>query len=182
VAPEPSPRTPERVVIVGFMGAGKSTVGPLVAARLQWTFLDLDGRIEERTGRAIADIFAADGEPAFRAIEREAALEAAGLERVVIAAGGGAFAQPATRAALQAGAVTVWLRCDFESLARRVPADGRRPLAANREIMRSLLADRESSYLLADVVVDASSAPDVVADRVVEQLCRRGVAGALTRP
>ena len=177
MAEEPAPPAPpERVVLIGFMGAGKSTVGPLVAGRLGWTFLDLDARLEERAGRAIAEIFREQGEPAFRALEREVAEEATRQARTVFAAGGGAFAEPATREVLRRRAVTVWLRCDLETLLARVPADGRRPLAANRDIMRRLLGEREPSYQLADVVVDASAAtPDAVAGEVVEKLRARGI-------
>ena len=170
------PEPPKRVVLVGFMGAGKSTVGPLVARVLGWAFLDMDTRIEERAGRAIADVFRDQGEPAFRALELEVAEEAASRPRLVIAAGGGAFAQPATREVLQRSAVTVWLRCDAAILEGRVPANGLRPLAANRAIMRSLLTEREPSYQLADVVVEASEGTaESVARRVVEKLAVRGI-------
>lgn len=173
------PEPPRSVVLVGFMGAGKSTVGPLVARDLGWSFLDMDTRIEEKAGRAIADIFRDEGEPAFRALELEMAREAASRPRVVIAAGGGAFAQPATREVLQARAVTVWLRCAWATLEARVPADGLRPLAANRAIMRSLLTERESSYQLADVVVEASEGTaESIARRVIERLATRGIEGS----
>ena len=167
---------PRRVVLVGFMGAGKSTVGPLVARLLGWGFLDMDDRIEEKAGRPIAEVFRDQGEPAFRALELEVAEEAASRPRLVIAAGGGAFALPATREILQRSAVTVWLRCDLATLEARVPADGRRPLAANRAIMRSLLTEREPSYQLADVVVETSEGTaESVARRVVERLNARGI-------
>jgi shikimate kinase len=170
---------PRRVVLVGFMGAGKSTVGPLVARGLGWAFLDMDTRIEERAGHAIADVFRDQGEPAFRALELEVAEEAASRPRLVIAAGGGAFAQPATREVLQRRAVTVWLRCDPATLEARIPADGLRPLATNRAIMRSLLTERESSYQLADVVVEASEGTaEAVARRVIERLASRGIEGS----
>lgn len=170
------PEPPQRVVLVGFMGAGKTTVGPLVARGLGWGFLDMDTRIEERAGRAIADVFRDEGEPAFRARELAVAEDAASRARLVIAAGGGAFAQPATRQVLQGGAVTVWLRCDLPTLEARIPADGLRPLAANRAIMRSLLTEREPSYQLADVVVEASEGTaESIARRVIERLGTRGI-------
>ncbi len=174
---DPSPpAVPERVVLVGFMGAGKSTIGPLVAERLGWTFLDLDTRIEERTGRRIAELFRDRGEPAFRELERAAAQEAMRHRHLVLAAGGGAFAQPATREVLRKGSVTVWLRCDLPTILSRVPADGRRPLAANRAIMRALLAEREPSYQLSEVVVDTSEGtPEAAARQVLEKLGARGI-------
>jgi shikimate kinase len=159
---------PARVVMVGFMGAGKSTIGAIVARRLGYGFEDMDRRIEARTGRRITAIFREDGEEAFRALELEEARAIAGLERRVVAAGGGAFARPETRAVLQEGAVTVWIRCTFEALLARVGGDRNRPLARNRDIMRALLAEREPSYSLADVTVDGSvGTPPQVADRVL---------------
>jgi shikimate kinase len=167
---------PARVVLVGFMGAGKSSVGRRLARRLGWRFVDLDRSIEEHAGATIAALFRDRGETAFRALEEDAAREASRLARTVVAAGGGAFATPATRAVLQAGALTVWLRCSLDDVQRRVPADGSRPLAGNREIMRALLAEREPSYRQADVAVDTSGrTPREVVDRIVELIeGRRG--------
>ncbi len=149
---------PSRVVLVGFMGAGKTTVGTHLARRLDWPFVDLDQVIEARTGRSIPEIFERDGEPAFRESERGAAEEASSRERVVIAAGGGAFADERTRAVLRAGALTVWLRCAPDALLARIPLDGSRPLARTRETILPLLAAREPAYRLADLTVDTTSA------------------------
>jgi shikimate kinase len=166
---------PERVVLVGFMGAGKSTIGPLLAEVLGWGFVDLDTWIEERAGREVATIFREEGEASFRARERDMAARAASQRHLVIAAGGGAFAQPDTRDVLRQGAVTVWLRSDLATLLARIPPDGRRPLAANRDIMQTLLAEREPSYKLADVTVDASGKADAVAALVALEVRARGV-------
>jgi shikimate kinase len=156
-------------VLVGFMGCGKSTVGAALARRLGWGFRDLDRWIEERHGLTVAEIFRRHGEAFFRGEERRAARAAARLRRHVVAAGGGAFAQQGTREALQAGAVTVWLRCDAAVLRRRVPADGSRPLAADRGRMRRLLGEREPYYRMADITVDSSrAAADAVAQRIAE--------------
>ena len=160
---------PARIVLVGFMGAGKSAVGRRLARRLKYRFVDLDHRIEKRAGKKIAELFREQGEAAFRAFELEEAAAVSELENVVVAAGGGAFAAPATRERLGKGALTVWLQCDLETTLRRVRADGSRPLAGNREIMRALLAEREPSYRLADVAVDTSRrTPREVVDRIVE--------------
>jgi len=169
------PDRPSRVVLVGFMGSGKSSVGRHLARRLGYRFEDMDRRIEERAGRTIAEIFRDDGEEAFREREREEALALSRLRERVVAAGGGAFARPETRALLQEGALTVWLRCGLERILSRVPADGSRPLAGNRDIMRALLAEREPSYRMADVAVDASAGtPREVADRIVGLIEGRG--------
>jgi shikimate kinase len=163
------PEQPARVVLVGFMGAGKSTVGRRLARRLGYRFEDMDRRIEARAGRTIARLFRERGEAAFRELEREEASAVQALSNVVVAAGGGAFAQQATRTLLQQGALTVWLQCSLEAAVARLRPDGRRPLAANREIMRALLAEREPSYRQADVAVDTSGrTPRQVVDRIVE--------------
>ena len=160
---------PARVVLVGFMGAGKSAVGRRLARRLDYRFEDMDRRIERRTGRRIAAIFEEQGEEAFRAEELREAQALARLEGCVVSTGGGAFARPETRAALSQGALTVWLECDLETLRRRIPRDGARPLAGNHAIMAALLAEREPSYRLADLTVDASrGTPKEVAERIVD--------------
>lgn len=165
---------PQRVVLVGFMGAGKSTVGPLLAERLGWDFLDMDSRIEERLGMDVASCFRTHGEEAFRAEERAVARELLDRRRVVVAAGGGAFAGAETRELLRRNALTVWLLADLAAVLRRVPADGRRPLAGNREIMASRLAERESAYREADVTVETSDVgPDAVAERIVSAVRQR---------
>ncbi|HET9317900.1 MAG TPA: shikimate kinase [Vicinamibacteria bacterium] len=160
--------TPSRIVLVGFMGAGKSTVGPLVADALGWSFLDLDVELTRRLGSSIADVFRTRGEHVFREEERRLAEETASLPRHVLAAGGGAFAQPATRDALRRDALTVWLRCGLAAVLARIPPDGSRPLAGDRETIAALFAQRESSYREAGCTVDAEQTPTAVARDVVE--------------
>jgi len=169
-------RPPQRIVLVGFMGSGKTTVGAALARRLGWEFLDLDRWIEDRHALTVAEIFRRHGEPFFREEERRAVRAAGRLRRHVVAAGGGAFAAEATRAALQKGAVTVWLRCGETTLWRRLPHDGSRPLAADRARIPALLAEREASYRLADLSVDTSgmSLHDV-ADEILRQLPERAL-------
>ncbi len=165
---------PTRIVLVGFMGAGKTAVGARLAERLGYQFEDMDRRIEKRTGRTIAALFEERGEETFRKEERREAAALAALDRRVVAAGGGAFVHPRTRALLRENALTVWLRCNLEILLRRIPDDGARPLAGNRAIMRALLAEREPSYRLADLAVDTSEAtPQEVADLIVNLIERR---------
>jgi shikimate kinase len=167
-----------RVVLVGFMGAGKSTVGLELARLLGWSFLDMDRRLEQEAGLSVAEVFRGQGEAAFRAAEARLARAIASHDRHVVAAGGGAFAVPETRAALQAGALTVWLRCDLDTLLARLPPDGSRPLAASRETMARLFAERESSYRQADWTVDASGAPpEEVARRIHEAVCGTRIVG-----
>jgi shikimate kinase len=163
------------------MAAGKSTVGPLLARRLGWLFVDLDHHIEADEGRTVAEIFAKDGEDAFREKERVAAVRMSARHHTVIAAGGGAFTSERTRAALQQGALTVWLRCDLDVLLARLPREGSRPLAANRATIAPLLKSREPLYALADLTVDTTrSSPDEVARVIAEALRHRGEAGGTT--
>jgi len=167
----PEPGAPTRIVLVGFMASGKTSVGRELARLLGWDFVDLDESIERSQGRSIAAIFDHDGEPAFRELEREAAREACRRERVVIAAGGGAFAQPDTREILRRGSLSVFLYCALEVLLERTALGGHRPLARNRETMRRLYAEREPVYRLADRVVDtAVGAPREIAAGIARDL------------
>jgi shikimate kinase/3-dehydroquinate synthase len=160
-----------RVVLVGFMAAGKTTVGRELAALLGWDFRDLDAWIEERAGATVAEIFDRRGEEFFREQERRAAGEAASLARCVVAAGGGAFATPATRESLRQGALTVWLRCALDTVIARTSGDRSRPLARDRERMRRLFAEREPFYGLADLAVDTDHAsPAEVARRIAQAM------------
>jgi len=163
--------SPQRIVLVGFMASGKSTLGRRVARRLGWRFRDLDAWIEEKAGCGIPEIFASQGEPAFRELERQAAEAAGELKDHVVAAGGGAFAQPATRAALRSGAVTVWLRCRLDTVLKRVGDGSGRPLARNRETIGKLFAEREPSYRLAELVVDTDTgSPEELTEHLIRKV------------
>ena len=114
------------LALIGLRGVGKTTVGALLAERLGWRFVDTDAQVEARAGAAVAEIFAAQGEPAFRALEREACLAALGEERVVVATGGGAVLDEGVRARL-AQVFTVWLQAPTPMLAARVAQGAGRP-------------------------------------------------------
>ncbi len=146
------------IFLVGFMGAGKSTVGRVLAARLGWTFYDLDTIIEAREQKTVANIFAQSGEERFRELERAAL---AGLltdlrEHAVVALGGGAFAQPENRKILEMhGARTVFLNAPIEELRRRCCETGsQRPLAGDTDRFTRLFEDRREAYGLADFRVE----------------------------
>ena len=153
-APESGPR---RLVLVGFMGCGKTTVGQTLARLMEWSFQDMDRWIEDRAGQSVRKIFDTHGEDYFRAEELRVAELAQGLDRVVVAAGGGAFVAPETRRALQSGALTVWLKCDWDTVVSRVGLGGIRPKATNRGRMRELFTEREPVYRQADTTVDVTS-------------------------
>lgn len=159
-----------RIVLVGFMAAGKTVVGRELARRLRWEHLDLDRAIERREGRSVAQIFAEDGEARFRELEVEATAAAAERSSVVISPGGGWITRPELLEALGPGTLSVWLRVSADEAVRRASASpGVRPLLAGPDPLaaaRALLAVREPLYARADVHVwtDARPRNDVIAE------------------
>ncbi len=147
------------IFLVGFMGCGKSTVGPLLAKKLGWEFVDLDTEIQGRFGAPIAEIFEREGEPAFRDLEHEALVEQVRLVRRgkprVVALGGGAFVADRNRDALSTAGVSIWLECASEKLWERVSHEQHRPLARDRAAFERLFEQRQPSYEPADFRVDA---------------------------
>ena len=161
--------TTDKIYLVGFMAAGKSTVAQALARRLGWRAEDIDALIEARERRTIADIFQKQGEPYFRAVEREILRLLLPLRHVVVATGGGTFMDPENRAAINIDGTSVWLDVPLEDLVARIPLDGRRPLAADRATLDRLFAARTAGYRLARVRVDASAArPEEIAERIIE--------------
>jgi shikimate kinase len=152
-----------RIVIVGFMGCGKTTVACALAQRLGCEMIDLDSFITERQGRSPAEIIAENGEPAFREIETHALRDALKMDDArVIALGGGAWTIEANRALVaQHDCLSVWLDAPFELCWKRITSSGdTRPLAPNRECARELFDSRRSGYHLAmlRVTLDRASA------------------------
>lgn len=161
--------TTDKIYLVGFMATGKSTVGRALAARLGWQFEDIDELIERRERMTIADIFAQRGEPHFRAVEKEILKLLQPLRHVVVATGGGTFADPENRALINLDGVSVWLDVPLGDLIHRIPLDGRRPLAANRAELERLYLARVDTYRLAHVRVTSGRVPmAVLLDRVLE--------------
>ena len=158
----------DKIYLVGFMAAGKTTVARALAQRLQWRAEDIDELIEARERRTVADIFMKQGEPYFRSVEREILKLLLPLRHVVVATGGGTFMDPENRTAINMDGVSVWLDVAFEDLLARMPQDGRRPLAADRAAMERLFAMRVAGYTAARVRVDASARPEEVAERILE--------------
>ena len=158
----------DKVYLVGFMGAGKSTVARALAQRLGWSVEDLDELIETREQRTIAEIFSADGEAEFRKMERKLLQELRPRRQVVVATGGGTFADSASRALIAGDGASVWLDVSFETVVERLPSDGTRPLASDRATMQALWNARRPAYSLAQLQlsVDRSAVDDLVADIV----------------
>lgn len=145
--------TSDRVFLIGPRGSGKSTVGRLLAARLGWAFVDADEELEARAGRSIADIFAADGEPAFRDLESAVLRDLAGRDRHVTACGGGVVLREDHRQLLRTAGHCIGLIGDPATLAERLAADpstaGRRPALTalpGRAEIEAVLREREPLY------------------------------------
>jgi shikimate kinase len=161
----------DKIYLVGFMGAGKSSVARALAKRLDWRAEDIDERIETRERRDIPSIFKQHGEPYFRAAEREALIDLLPLRGTVVATGGGTFVDPRNRELMMRDGLVIWLDVPLAMVLERVPADGRRPLAADRGTLEALYNQRLAAYRLAPVRVDASRGPvDLLVDQIVDGL------------
>ena len=157
------------IVLVGFMGAGKTTVGRLLAAKLGIPFTDSDPVIEERAGKPIRQIFADDGEPAFRALEHEEIADLLAGPDTVLALGGGAAEHPATRPLLAAAPV-VYLRVGYAEAMSRVGGDEGRPMLARPDVT-DVYERRQAAYAaVATLTVDTDGrAPEDIALSILQQ-------------
>ena len=179
------------IVLVGMMGAGKSSIGRRLAARLNIAFVDADTEIESAAGMSIADIFAIHGEPYFRSGEMRVIARLLDHGPQVLATGGGAYMDDTTRAAMREHAFTIWLKAPVEILLGRVrkrqgPDKGpdnvngqTRPLLANddmRGTLEKLLTVREPVYAMADMVLESADEPHaVLLDKIVAALGSHGI-------
>jgi shikimate kinase len=159
------------IVLVGMMGAGKSSIGRRVAARLGIAFVDADVEIEEAAGMSIADIFAAHGEPYFRAGEARVIARLLEHGPQVLATGGGAFMNEQTRANIRDKGVSVWLKAELDVLTRRLRRRNDRPLLKTADpvaTLANLLAERDPIYGEADVTVMSREIPhDLIVGEII---------------
>lgn len=169
-------------MLVGLMGAGKSSIGRRLATRLGMPFKDADAEVEAAAGCSIEEIFERFGEAAFRDGERRVIRRLLSEPPHVLATGGGAFMDPETRSLIRAEAISVWLRADLELLVARTSRRSHRPLlkqADPREVLSRLIEERYPVYGEADIVVDTDESPqDVMVDRVMAGLRRHLAAAA----
>lgn len=164
------------LVLVGLMGAGKTSVGKRLAQRLKLPFVDSDHAIEEAANMSIPEIFAARGEAEFRSGERRVIARLLGEPQRVIATGGGAYMDPETRRRIAENAVSIWLKADLPILMKRVMRRQDRPLLANADpeaTMRELIQRRYPVYAGADITIASADQPhDAMVQVVVEALLR----------
>ena len=153
------------------MAAGKTTLAQALGRRLGWRAEDVDMLIEGRERRTVAEIFAREGEPYFRSIERQVIWSLLPLRHAVVATGGGTFVDPENRAAINADGLSVWIDVPFDALLARIPGDGRRPLANDRIQMAMLYETRRLAYQQAQLRLDASRArSEELVEQLIEQL------------
>lgn len=167
-----NPESP--IFLVGFMACGKSTVGPVLAAKLNRPFIDLDPVIEAKAGCTIAELIAREGEERFRRMETETLREAARNGRAIIAPGGGAITRAENRRLMSQLGITVWLDAPFELCWRRIDQDGTvRPLAPNEESARARYEQRLPLYQQASVrvAINESQSPNDISEAIVKRLC-----------
>lgn len=171
------------VALVGMMGAGKTSIGKRLAARLEVGFCDADHEIEAAAGMTVAEIFAEYGEPEFRRLERSVIARLLGQPPHVLATGGGAYGDESTREAMRTRAFTIWLKAPVDILLGRVRKrqehDQSRPLLNNSDMrgtLERLLAAREPVYALADMTLESADEPHaVLLDKIVAALKAHGL-------
>ncbi len=149
---------PLPIVLVGLMGAGKTSIGRRLAEKLDLPFVDADVEIEKAAGKSIPDIFADHGEAHFRDGERRVIARLLENGKQVLATGGGAFMNEETRAAIKGHSVSVWLKADLDVLLKRVAKRGGRPLLENRdpaEVLQNLINIRYPVYAQADITIES---------------------------
>ena len=166
----------ETIVLVGMMGAGKSSVGRRLATQLALPFVDADSEIETAAGCSISDVFALHGEAAFRDGERRVIARLLDGPAHVLSTGGGAFMDADTRALVGKSGISVWLRADLATLERRTGRRPDRPLLQQdnpRAVLEKLLEERNPIYADADIVVDSNDRPvEETVDMVIAKLQR----------
>ena len=160
----------DKLYLVGFMGAGKTTLARALGRRLEWRVEDLDELIEARERCTVADLFARRGEPYFRGVERDVLRRLLPLRPAVVATGGGTYAEADNRALINDDGLSVWLDLPLKMALARVPADGRRPLVADRAQFEALFHQRRLAYQLAHLRLDASSPVQELVERVLDWL------------
>ena len=171
---------PERVLLVGFMASGKSSVGRELASRLRWDFVDFDTVIEARAGKSVSQIFVEDGESEFRLLESAVAEELLARSHTVVASGGGWPAQPGSWEMVREETLSVWLQVSPAVAVRRASQEGpTRPLLGVGDVTdeaTALLLSREASYRRAQHTLDSEQyGPPELAGEIMKLMTRQGI-------
>lgn len=170
----PDAATNRFIVLVGLMGAGKTSLGKRLAKLSGMTFVDSDTEIEKAAGCSIPEIFDRFGEAEFRAGERRVLERILEGEPAVVATGGGAFMDPTTRGLIRKKAISIWLRADLETLVRRTKRRDDRPLLKAgdpRDVLKRLIDERYPVYAEADIVLDVDDeSPKEATERLIERI------------
>src|SRR5918994_2556011 len=168
---------PRSLVLIGMMGAGKSSIGRKLAQRLNLPFVDADAEIERAAGMSISDIFAKHGEPYFRAGEARVIARLLEGGPQVLATGGGAFMHPQSREAIRAKGISVWLKAEYDVLMKRIKRRSDRPLLKTEdpgETLRRLKQERDPVYAEADVIVHSRDVPhEIIIAEIISAVAQR---------
>jgi shikimate kinase len=174
------------LVLVGMMGAGKSSIGRRLAARLEIPFVDADAEIERAAGMTISDMFAKHGEASFRSGEARVIARLLEAGPQVLATGGGAFMNTDTRVLIGQKGISIWLKADYDILMRRIRRRNDRPLLTTEnpaDTLKRLIEERYPVYGLADVTVHSRDVPhDTIVDEILAAVAQRIGAGNATPP
>jgi shikimate kinase len=168
---------PAQIYLVGFMGAGKTTLGAELAALLGWGFADLDAAIVSREGLSVEEIFRSGGEPRFRAVERDVLITLTSMPSLVVATGGGTYVAEANRSLVEAAGISVWLQVSLAEAMRRCAGGPPRPLWGAKADLESLYRYRTEFYRCARIAVDTDGeTPARVSRRILQQMEGFGIA------
>ena len=179
----PDALAPKTIVLVGMMGAGKTTIGRRLAPRLGLPFFDADAEIEKAAGMSVSDLFKLHGEASFREGEARVIKRLLDGPAHVLATGGGALMNEETRKSVKARAISIWIRADIETILRRATRRGTRPLLKTgdpRETVLRLMKERHDHYAIADIHVDSQPGPHInTVNLILEMLADRAGAASL---
>mgnify|MGYP001185263282 FL=1 len=158
----------DKIYLIGFMGAGKSSVATALGTQLGWQVADIDRLVEERERMTVAQIFSRRGESYFRTVEQAVLSELVSIRHAVVATGGGTYVTQANRLAIDRDGVSIWLDVSLRRATERLPNDGLRPLARDRSEMERLFCSRQTAYRHAQVRIDAERASvDELTDQIL---------------
>jgi len=167
---QPAANTRKNIVLVGFMGSGKTFAGKILAGRLGMTFLDMDDVISSRAGKAVSAIFAEDGEAHFRSLERSLVKELSGTKGLVIATGGGIVLNPANISDFSKSGFVVCLMAKPETVLKRVKNDTSRPLLSGDDKLRKILDIMESRRKMYEAIPARIDTDSLTADEVAAKI------------